>query len=67
MDLSQHSKQMIHFIIQEVQQWLYTMKFTDLTIYLNCLKEAGLIEWLVTDSVTAPNRRQRSARLGTVL
>lgn len=55
MDLSQHSKQVIHFIIQEVPQRLYTMEFTDLTAYLNCPEEAGLIECLVIDPVTEPD------------
>lgn len=67
MDLSQHSKQVIHFIIQEVPQRLYTMEFTDLTAYLNCPEEAGLIECLVIDPVTEPDERQHPARLGTVL
>ena len=62
---TQLSKQVIHFIIKKVEQWLHTHGITGLTICLKCPEAAGLIGWLVTDLVT--DERQCPLRLSTVL
>lgn len=62
---TQYSKQVIHFIIKKVEQWLHTLGITGLAICLNCPEAAGLIGWLVTDLVT--DERQYPLRLSTVL
>ena len=42
------------------------MEFTGLDTPLKCLEEAGLMEWVVTDSVTESDRRPYPVRWDTV-
>ena len=42
------------------------MEFTGLDTSLKCLGKAGLIEWVITDSVTESDRRPYPVRWDTV-